>query len=56
VFYVFLLAQQFLQHTGPPLFLVKTDTAVGGVRGISTMAVGIGITEADNVLLHDFST
>ena len=47
-----LLPQRLLQKAGPAFVLVEAVGAVGGVIGVGTVAVGIGIAEADNVFFH----
>ena len=46
------VAKTLLKQAGPALVLIETDTAVGAVIWIGTVAVGIGITDAENVLFH----
>ena len=47
-----ILAQGLLQQAGPALVLVEADAAVGAVGGVGAVAVGIGITQTENVLFH----
>ena len=50
------LPQLLLQQSGPAFRLVETDAAVGAVSGIGAVAVGVGVTEAENVLFHKKAT
>ena len=46
------VAQRLLQAAGPALVLVEADAVVGTVIGVSAIAVGVGIAQAENVLFH----
>ena len=45
--------QSLLEQMGPALIFVKTIAAVRAVSGVGTVAMGIGVTEADNMLFHE---
>ena len=45
-------SQMLLQQPGPALLLGETDAAVQAVRWVGTVAVGVGIAEADHVFFH----
>ena len=48
-----LLAQRLLQTAGPALVLVEADAVVGAVVGVGAVAVGVGITQTENMLFHN---
>jgi hypothetical protein len=45
-------AQQLLQNPGPAFIFIKTVAAVGAIGRIRTVAMGIGISQTDNVFFH----
>ena len=45
--------QLLLQQAGPALRFVEAVAAVGAVRRVGAIAVGVGIAEAYNVFFHD---
>ena len=51
-----ILSQCLLQQTGPAFVLVETVAAIGTVGGVGAVAVGVGITETDNVFFHLYFT
>ena len=47
-----LVSQLSLQAAGPALVFVEANTAVGAIGGVGAIAVGVGITETNNMLFH----
>ena len=47
------IAQGLLQAAGPALVLVEADAVVGAVVGVGAIAVGVGITQTENMLFHN---
>ena len=47
------LAERLLQQAGPALVLVKAVASVGTVGGIGAVTVGIGISKAYDMFLHN---
>ena len=47
-----IFAQRLLQEAGPALVLGEAVGVVGGIVGVCTVAMGVGITKADNVFFH----
>ena len=50
------LTQCLLQQAGPAFVFVEAGAAVGAVGGIGAVAVGIGVTETDDVFFHGMSS
>ena len=44
-----ILAKRLLQEAGPALVLGEAVCVVGGIVGVCTVAMGVGIAKADNV-------
>ena len=49
-------AQRGLQAAGPAFLLIEADPAVGTVRRIGTVAVGVAVTQAENMFFHGSSS
>ena len=46
------VAQRLLQAAGPALLFIEADAMVGAVVGVGTVAVGVGITQTEDMCFH----